>query len=232
MSDSVVHHHAHHFESADAEFEAAKQGMWVFMVTEVLMFGGLFVAFIIFRGLYLDAFKAAHMFLDWKLGALNTIILIASSLTMVLGVTKAQRGERDRSFVYLALTFLLACGFLVVKYFEYTHKFHIGIFPAGMIQGTAPLLTGPDAQGAKAIFDAHPEAVVHAKLFFSLYFAMTGLHGLHVIIGMGLMIWLMIRTKKREFGPDFYTPVELVGFYWHFVDMVWIYLFPLLYLVG
>lgn len=212
-TDAVVHHHAHHFESAEAEFEAAKQGMWLFLVTEVLMIGALFVAYGIFRGLYPEMFHEAHKMLSVKMGATNTVILITSSLTMLLGVTSAQKGQRDRSFLYLLLTLILAGCFLVVKYFEYSSKFHHGLLPGGFFTNTE--LKDPKT-----------------PLFFSLYFIMTGIHGLHVIIGMGLIAWIMRRTAKREFSPHFYTPVELVGFYWHFVDLVWIYLFPLLYLVG
>lgn len=208
-----THHHAHHFESAEAEFEASKQGMWIFLVTEVLMFGGLFVAYGIFRGLYPQVFFEAHKLLDWKMGAINTVALISSSLTMALGVSAAQRGERSKTVLMMGLTFALACVFLVVKYFEYTHKFHLGIFPAGHF--TFKGLTDPKS-----------------PIFFSLYFVMTGLHGLHVVIGMGLIAWILFRANRGDFGPKYFTPVELVGFYWHFVDLVWIYLFPLLYLVG
>jgi cytochrome c oxidase subunit 3 len=212
--EAVVHHHAHHFASADDEFEAAKQGMWLFLVTEVLMFGGLFVAYGIFRGLYPEMFHAAHQFLVVKMGAINTVVLITSSLTMVLAVTSTQRGQRDRAILFLVFTFLLACCFLVVKYFEYTHKFHDGLLPGGF-------------------FTNHElKEYTKAPLFFSLYFLMTGLHGIHVLIGMGLIAWMLKRTAQREFSPHFYTPVELVGFYWHFVDLIWIFLFPLLYLVG
>lgn len=209
------HHHAHHFESAAAEFEAAKQGMWVFLVTEVLMFGGLFVAYGIFRNLYPEAFHAAHKVLSVKMGAINTAVLITSSLTMALAVTATQRGQNKKAFGLLAMTLLCACGFLVIKYFEYTHKIHEGTLPAGLFHSTEQELLLPKV-----------------PLFFSLYFVMTGLHGLHVIIGMGLMVWLMLRNRRGDFGSHYFTPVELVGFYWHFVDLVWIYLFPLLYLVG
>src|SRR4051794_18443445 len=129
--DTSVHHHAHHFASAEDEFEAAKQGMWIFLVTEVLMFGGLFVAYAIFRGLYPEMFHAAHKLLAVKMGAINTVVLITSSLTMVLAVTSTQRGQRDRAILYLIFTFLLACCFLVVKYFEYSQKFHHGLLPGG-----------------------------------------------------------------------------------------------------
>ncbi|MBC7693276.1 MAG: cytochrome c oxidase subunit 3 family protein [Methylotenera sp.] len=206
-------HHAHHFESAEAEFDACKQGMWIFLVTEVLMIGGLFVGYTLFRGMNHDAFHEAHKMLNVKLGATNTVVLITSSVTMLLGVTSAQRGQRSKSMKYLIMTFLLACCFLVVKYFEYSAKFHHGLLPGGNF--TNEELTNP-----------------RSSLFFSFYFLMTGVHAFHVVVGMGLMAWLMKRTANKDFGPDYYTPVELVGFYWHFVDLVWIYLFPLLYLVG
>ena len=212
-NEMLVHHHAHHFESAEAEFEASKQGMWIFLVTEVLMFGGLFVAYAMFRGLYPEMFHEAHKMLDVKMGATNTVVLITSSVTMVLAVIYAQKGRKDRSILFLVFTLLLSCCFLVVKFFEYSHKFHDGLLPGAHFTNT--VLQSPKA-----------------PLFFSLYFMMTGLHGIHVLIGMGLMIWMIRRTLKGEFSPHFYTPMELVGFYWHFVDLVWIYLFPLLYLVG
>jgi cytochrome c oxidase subunit III len=211
--DHQVYHHAHHFESAEAEFEASKQGMWLFMVTEVLMIGGLFVGYAIFRGLYPEAFQEAHKLLSVKMGLTNTVVLITSSVTMLLAVTSAQRGERTKSMKYLIATFLLGCCFLVVKYFEYTSKIHHGLLPGGNFTNTE--LTNPKA-----------------PLFFSFYFVMTGIHAFHVVVGMGLMVWLMKRTAAREFSPAFYTPVEFVGFYWHFVDLVWIYLFPMLYLIG
>lgn len=213
------HHFAHHFKSAEHEFEASKQGMWLFLVTEVLMIGGIFVAYGIFRSLYPDMFAQAHKMLSVPMGATNTVILITSSLTMVLAVTASQRGQKNKTFWYLLVTFLFGCGFLVVKYFEYTSKIHHGLLPGGLYHYVAE-------HGGLEL--THPKT----PLFFSLYFVMTGIHAAHVIIGMGLMAWLMRRNSKGEFGPKFFTPVELVGFYWHFVDLVWIYLFPLLYLVG
>lgn len=209
------HHHAHHFDSADHEFQAAKQGMWLFLVTEVLMFGGLFVAYGIFRGLYPQMFHDAHKMLAVNLGATNTIVLITSSLTMATAVTATQKGQRDRAIVTLVLTFLLACCFLVIKYFEYSHKFHDGLLPGGHFSNPELMKEDPKS-----------------PLFFSLYFMMTGLHGIHVLIGMGLIAWMLVRTIRNEFSPYWYTPIELTGFYWHFVDLIWIYLFPLLYLVG
>ncbi len=211
--NAVQHHHAHHFASADDEFEASKQGMWIFLVTEVLMFGGLFVAYGILRGLYPEMVHEAHKLLAVKMGAINTVVLITSSLTMALAVSSTQKGQRDRAILYLVATFLFACCFLVVKYFEYSAKFHHGLLPGAHF-------TNEELKDPKS------------PLFFSLYFMMTGLHGVHVLIGMGVIGWVLRRTLRGDFGPQFYTPVELVGFYWHFVDLVWIYLFPLLYLVG
>src|SRR5262249_48564978 len=130
------HHFAHHFESADAEFEACKQGMWLFLVTEVLMFGGLFVAYAIFRGMYPEMFHEAHQMLNVKMGTINTLVLITSSLTMAIAVSATQKGQRDRAILNLILTFLLACCFLVIKYFEYSHKFHDGLLPAGYYTNT------------------------------------------------------------------------------------------------
>lgn len=214
MSEAhIEHHHAHHFASADDEFEAAKQGMWLFLVTEVLMFGGLFVAYGIFHGLYPEMFHEAGKVLSVPLGGTNTVVLILSSVTMLLGVTSTQKGKREHAILFLTLTFLLACCFLVIKYFEWSHKFHDGLLPGAHF-------TNEELRNPKT------------PIFFSLYFMMTGLHGFHVVVGMGLIAWLIKRLVRGEFGPNYYTPVELVGFYWHFVDLVWIYLFPLLYLVS
>ncbi len=210
---ALQHHHAHHFASADDEFEASKQGMWIFLVTEVLMFGGLFVAYGILRGLYPEMVHEAHKLLAVKMGAINTVVLISSSITMALAVSSTQKGQRSRAIMYLVTTILLASCFLVVKYFEYSAKFHHGLLPGAHF-------TNGELKDSKS------------PLFFSLYFMMTGLHMIHVLLGMGVIGWILRRTIRREFGPNFYTPVELVGFYWHFVDLVWIYLFPLLYLVG
>jgi cytochrome c oxidase subunit 3 len=213
QGNTPVHHHAHHFDSADHEFQASKQGMWVFMVTEVLMIGAIFVGYFLFRARYPEAFHEAHKLLDVKLGTLNTAVLILSSYTMVRAVSAIQRGQEKLSIRMIMATIGLACVFCVVKYFEYTHKIHEGILPGGL-------------------FTYQGLDIPNASLFFSFYFVMTGIHAFHVAIGMGLMIWLILRIKRGEINSAFFTPVELVGFYWHFVDLVWIYLFPLLYLLG
>lgn len=206
------HHFAHHFKNAHHEFDSCKVGMWLFLLQEVMFFAPLFVAYAIFRALYPESFYEASLLLNWKLGALNTVVLITSSFTMALGVNAAQRGMHDKTVKYLALTIFFAIVFLVVKYFEYAHKIHDGLLPAGIFSY---------------------EGIVNQKtpLFFSIYFMMTGLHGIHILIGIGLLFWILIRAKRKEFGPQFFTPVELIGLYWHFVDLVWIYLFPLLYLI-
>ncbi len=207
------HHHAHHYDSTEHEFDASKFGMWLFLVTEIMLFGGLFVAYTIFRGLYPDMFHEAHKHLDKVMGAVNTIVLICSSLSMALAVGMAQRNQPKKSATLLLITLGFAATFMVVKYFEYTHKIHDGLLPGAHFTNTSI---------------GHPKA----DLFFSLYFMMTGLHGLHVLIGMGLITWMLKRTLNNEFSEHYYMPVELVGLYWHLVDLIWIYLFPLLYLIG
>ncbi len=209
------HHHAHHFESADAEFVASKFGMWLFLVTEIMLFGGLFVGYILFRGMYPEMFQEAHKELNRVMGGINTIVLIFSSWCYARAVGLAQRNKPKESAQMMVVTLICAVVFLVVKYFEYTHKFHEGLLPGGFFDATKNHLT-------------HPKA----NLFFSFYFMMTGLHGIHVLLGMGLIGWVLVRTKRNEFSEHYYTPVEMVGLYWHLVDLIWIYLFPLLYLVG
>jgi cytochrome c oxidase subunit 3 len=207
-------HTAHHFDSADTQFDSGRMGVWIFLVTEILFFGGMFCAFAVFRSWYFDAFKEAHHHLDKVMGAINTVVLICSSLTMALGVRFAQKSNTKVTVVMLAMTIAFAFVFLVIKYFEYSHKFHDGLLPGAAFT----------AEGFKTGKDA--------GIFFAVYFMMTGVHGLHVIIGIGLISWILIRAIRGEFSSRFYAPVEGVGLYWHLVDLIWIYLFPLLYLVS
>jgi cytochrome c oxidase subunit 3 len=204
-------HVAHHFDSADEQFDSGRMGVWIFLVTEILFFGGLFCAFAVFRAWYFDAFVSAHHHLDKKLGALNTIVLIFSSLTMALAVRASQMSKPKLAGKLLLATLACAAIFLVVKYFEYSHKFHDGLLPGKYYKGP-----GTQDEG----------------LFFAVYFMMTGVHGLHVVVGMGLIFWIWLRNRRLEFGSHHYAAVEGVGLYWHLVDLVWIYLFPLLYLIG
>ena len=204
---------AHHFDTADQQFDSGRMGIWLFLVTEILFFGGLFCAFFIFRSWYLESFVEAHHHLDKVMGAINTMVLIFSSLTMALAVRSAQTNDKKKTVAFLLVTLLCAGAFLVVKYFEYTHKIHDGLLPGKW-------------------FHASGFHTPHPGMFFAVYFMMTGIHGLHVVIGMGLILWILIRANNGEFSQRYYAPVEGVGLYWHLVDLVWIYLFPLLYLVG
>ena len=187
--------------------------MWVFLLTEILFFGGLFLVYTIYRTWYPDAFTAASHHLDIPLGTINTAVLIGSSLTMALAVHAAQSNSRKGIMVFLVLTMILGGVFLGIKGVEYSHKFHEHLVPGAAFQFEAP----------------HAR---HAQIFFSLYFVMTGLHALHMIIGLGLMTWMLLWAYNRTIGDGYYSPVEIVGLYWHFVDIVWIFLFPLLYLIG
>jgi cytochrome c oxidase subunit 3 len=206
-------HLQHHFADTDQQHESAKLGMWIFLLTEILLFGGLFVAYGIFRAWNPDMFYNAHKFLDVILGSLNTIVLITSSLTMALAIRSMQVDKKNQTVFFLILTLMFALIFLVVKYFEYSHKIELGQLPGKFytfsgIEGSNP------------------------HIFFSIYFSMTGLHGIHVIIGMIVIIWVLLKTLKNKFSGDYYTPLEMTGLYWHLVDMIWIFLFPLLYLIG
>ncbi|PIR23252.1 MAG: cytochrome C oxidase subunit III [Deltaproteobacteria bacterium CG11_big_fil_rev_8_21_14_0_20_45_16] len=219
MADKVTafkeHHHAHHFRNDEHQFETAKQGMWVFLLQEVLFFSPLFVGYLIFKFMYFQDFHDASKHLDWVMGAVNTVILIVSSFTVARAISSAQKGNRDGVVENLIFTFICGLGFLIVKYLEYSHKFHDGLLPGHFFSNPELLETAP-----------------HANLFFTFYFLMTGLHGIHVVGGLVVFAWLLKRALNNEFGPKYYTPLECAGLYWHFVDLVWIYLFPLLYLVG
>ncbi|MFZ4404142.1 MAG: cytochrome c oxidase subunit 3 family protein [Pseudobdellovibrionaceae bacterium] len=208
-------HVAHHFKNAEHQYLSGKEGIWLFMVTEILMFGGLFVAYAIYHSLYPEMFSEGASSLDWKMGFFNTLVLIFSSFTMALGILYCQTNQRKKAALSLAATILCGAIFMVVKYFEYTHKFHLGLLPGTFL-------------------DVAKVGAEHANLglYFGFYYCMTGLHGLHVLIGMGLIAWMLVRTLKGEFSSDYYIPVEGVGLFWHIIDLIWIFLFPLLYLVG
>jgi cytochrome c oxidase subunit III len=204
---------AHHFDNIEQQREATTLGMWVFLVTEVLFFGGLFTVYLVYRSWYPDAFAAASHELDITLGTINTAVLITSSLTMALAVHAAQLGERRRLMMFLVVTMALGATFLGIKGVEYYHKFAEHHVP-----------------GPGFIFEK--EYARNAQLFFSLYFLMTGLHALHMVIGLGIMLWMLAWSWKGTVTAEYYSPIEISGLYWHFVDIVWIFLFPLLYLLG
>ena len=201
----------HHFYSMEQQLEASILGMWVFLVTEVMFFGGMFMAYIVYRTMYPLAWTESSHELNVVMGATNTVVLICSSLTMVLAVRSAQVGSRMGQIVNLILTILLGSTFLVIKYFEYAAKFEHHLVPG-------PNFTHDLPQGS--------------QIFFSLYFCLTGVHALHMVIGIGIMLYMLLMAWKGRFTPDYYNPIEIGGLYWHFVDIVWIFLFPLLYLLG
>jgi cytochrome c oxidase subunit 3 len=224
---------AHHFATPQQQFAAGKLGMWIFLLTEILLFGGLFCAYAVYRSIHPEIFQYAHQFLDKTLGAVNTAILITSSLTMAWAVRCAQLGQRRLLPIMLSLTLLGACGFLGIKYVEYKHKWEAGLLWARQYQPIERAETSPSADhpAATAPSSERSHAPRNVGIFFSIYFLMTGLHGIHVIAGMTAIGWLLVRSLKGHFGPLYFGPVDNVGLYWHLVDLIWIYLFPLLYLI-
>lgn len=203
----------HHFATKEQQFDTSKIGMWLFLATEILMFGGLFVGFGLMQSKFPEAFLAAHHHLDRGLGALNTIVLLISSFTMVMAVWAASKSKQKQLVIFLILTILCAGIFMGVKYVEYSHKYHDGLMP-GKFFDTARHADPPNQ-----------------FIFFSFYFMMTGLHGFHILAGMVVLSFLLAGAIKGKYNANYYTPVDLVGLYWHLVDLIWIYLFPLLYLI-
>jgi len=304
-------HLAHHFDTPQQQYESGKLGMWLFLATEILLFGGLFCAYAVYRSNHPEIFIYAHRFLDKTLGGINTLILICSSFTMAWGVRAAQLGQRRKLIGLLAVTLLCAFGFLGIKAVEYETKWKHGLLwgakyrpvahettghvaapstggtetthdasrapgaeattpaqvPTPSGEGAAPNLgsgSGPAtggapltgthggapvapertllrqaAEGPSGLAEprkdeaGHPigEEPKNVQIFFSVYFLMTGLHGVHVIAGMVLITWILLRARRGVFGPAYFAPVDNVGLYWHLVDLIWIYLFPLLYLI-
>lgn len=224
---------AHHYDSYKQQFDAGKIGMWIFLLTEVLLFAGLFCVYAVYRANHPEIFIYAHQFLDKQLGALNTCILILSSFTMAWGVRCAQLNQRRLLVVMLSLTLLCACGFLGVKFVEYKHKWQDGLLWASQYHPTEhaePVHSDPAGSAGHAAA-ANDQGPRYAGIFFSIYFLMTGLHGIHVLAGMGAIGWILSRALRGHFNSNYFGPVDYVGLYWHLVDLVWIYLFPLLYLI-
>lgn len=278
---------AHHFDNMQQQFEAGKLGMWLFLATEVLLFAGLFCAYTVYRLNHPEVFKHASTFLNTPLGATNTAVLLASSLTAALAVRAAQLRNRKQLQIMLAATILGACGFLVIKFVEYKAKFehhtlwgmrfdprneapqaHEGEshgggkthaaeeqvaklndavaayqapVPGSDLVAAANVVVPPARAAAPAPASAEqgphvpdwydPLKVRNVQVFFGIYFCMTGLHGIHVVIGMIVLIWLLIRASRGDFDNGYYLPVDLGALYWHLVDLIWIFLFPLLYLI-
>jgi cytochrome c oxidase subunit 3 len=290
----------HHFDTPAHQFDSAKLGMWLFLATEVLFFGGLFVAYAVLRNRFPEVFSYASHYLDTIMGGINTCVLILSSLTMALAVRCAQTNRRKGLILCLVLTFMGAIGFMVIKYFEYSHKIHdnlvwgksfyvpphdaageaeakalavaptttVTINPANPAVFAVPAIAATPAVEASAIKPAsqapaglatvhemakaeglhegggHDPAIAHpathltdakmppnTHLFFAVYYAMTGLHGIHVLGGMVMIAWLLRRAVRGDFTSEYFTPVDVGGLYWHIVDLIWIFLFPLFYLI-
>jgi cytochrome c oxidase subunit III len=205
--------HAEHFRSNADEFDACKIGMWLFLATEILLFGGLFCAYGVFRMLYPEAFAQGSHSLDWRLGGFNTVVLLVSSFTIAKAIQDAQRNRQGWLQINLALTMLAGVAFLVIKFvFEYGPKWAEGKRPG-------------------ALFDDAFAVSPYEPIWWSLYYVATGIHATHVLIGVLVIGWLWWRARKRHFGPTHYNAVEITGLYWHVVDIIWIFLFPLLYLI-
>ena len=230
-STAEHHHHAHHFRDADHEFDASKLGVWLFLTTEILMFGGLFVGYAIYHSRYPEVFAAGAKFLDWRLGATNTVVLLVSSFTMALGIYFSQTNQRKKAVWSLFITLICAGIFMVIKYLEYQHKFHLGAGPGNFFDLKFDELP-ENIRQLGLVGPTLPEQLKELPMYFGFYFMMTGLHGSHVLVGMGLILWVLFRARKGEFNSHYYTPVEGVGLFWHLVDLIWFFLFPLLYLIG
>jgi cytochrome c oxidase subunit 3 len=207
-------HLRHHFANVEQQLDASMLGMWTFLITEVLFFGGMFTAYTIYRFMYADAFASTSVYMDVILGGTNTGVLICSSLTMAMAVRSAQLSRHRALVLFLIGTMIFGTIFLVIKYFEWHSKWVEHLVPGFNFQ-----------------YD-EPQYFHHAQILFFLYFCMTGMHALHMVVGLGLLTYLLVQAIRKVFSAYYFTPVEMIGLYWHFVDIVWIFLFPLLYLIG
>ena len=214
-------HLAHQFEDVEQQKSSATLGMWAFLGTEVMFFGGLFAAYCVYRFTAPDAFALAARHLSVPWGSFNTFVLLTSSLTVALAVRAGQTGDRKKQVQMLVATIVLGTAFLGVKAIEYTMEFQEHLVPFWHF----------DPAHLHAPEGFSPFLLKRAEMFFVFYFFMTGLHALHMIIGIGVWIWITLRARRGDFTPQYYTPLELTGLYWHFVDIVWVFLYPLLYLI-
>ena len=209
----VKYKHAHHFRTQDEEFDACKTGMWLFLATEVLLFAGLFCAYIYFRSKYPGAFANGSHFLDWRWGGFNTVVLLISSYTAATAVRNAQLNQQAALRRNLLITIACGIAFVAIKFiFEYYPKWSVGKRPGSLF--SYPFAENP----------AEP-------MWWSVYYCATGIHALHVVIGACMLLWCYVRSRKQAYGPTHYTMVENSALYWHLVDLIWIFLFPLLYLI-
>jgi len=234
--EHATHHPSlqHHFENMEQQREAGTLGMWVFLVTEIMFFGGMFLAYTLYRYEYPAAFVSASNHLDIKLGAINTGVLIVSSFTMAMAVFSTQVGRQRNTIICLILTMILGATFLGIKAVEYYDKYEDHLIPGRLIPSRpfGPEVAQPGDNDPRKLHLIEGANVRNVELFFWIYFAMTGMHALHMIIGLGIMTVILILTWRGTFSPEYHAPVEISGLYWHFVDIIWIFLFPLLYLLG
>lgn len=233
------HHHsgehrpaqlAHQFDTLDQQYQSGKLGIWIFLVTEILLFAGLFCVYAVYRANHPDVFVFAHRFLNKNLGALNTAVLIFSSFTMAWAVRAAQLGKRRALVILLAATLVCAFIFLGVKYVEYQNKWKEGLLWGKHYHPIEQAAHGGEAVPADSTA-AHDAGPPNVHVFFGIYFLMTGLHALHIIAGMAVIAWVLMRAWRGEFSATYFDPVDYAGLYWHLVDLIWIFLFPLLYLI-
>lgn len=231
------------FKTLEQQKDSATLGMWIFLVTEVMFFGGIMLAYTLNRHIYFPAFAMGSNTLSLKLGGFNTVVLLASSFTMAMAVWSAQTSKKKLISLFLALTIVLGFVFFGVKYVEYSQKFHHHLVPGKSFdifycvnhpdkcEDISPLEMSQEREELERARAADPDLNSHAQLYYSAYFGMTGLHALHMVIGAGLLFWLLKNSFLGVYSARWNTPVDMVGLYWHFVDIVWIYLFPLLYLI-
>ena len=233
VNEEGFHHslpqHRHHFETEEQQREAGSFGMWLFLLTEIMFFGGMFFAYLLYRNWYYPAFAVASNQLSVPEGAANTAILITSGFFMAIGVWAAEVRKKNVLVLMLVLTTLFGLAFLGVKADEYHEKYELHHIPGANF--STSMFTNPAAYHIKEAPLA-PDMAEHTQLFFFLYFAMTGMHALHMIIGIGLLLWLIKRANRGDFSAGYVAPIENFGLYWHFVDIVWLFLFPLLYLIN
>ncbi|HZP16952.1 MAG TPA: cytochrome c oxidase subunit 3 [Terriglobales bacterium] len=249
MSDSTVamEHEArpelrHHFADEQQQRNAASLGMWWFLGTEIMFFGGMFCGYLVYRRIYFPEFAVASRSLDLIVGTFNTTVLICSSLTVAQAVRAAQLGKRALQVKMLLLTLLFGLAFLGIKAYEWGNKYkehHIPTFEYNVVSGEGSLIKGNEKllgieevqNDPVKLQQRKAEIQAHTKIFYSLYFALTGMHALHMVVGVGIFAVITWMAWKGRFTPEYHTPLEIAGLYWHFVDIVWIYLFPLLYLI-
>ncbi|MBB5331618.1 cytochrome c oxidase subunit 3 [Tunturiibacter gelidoferens] len=229
----VLPQHRHHFETKEQQREAATFGMWLFLLTEIMFFGGLFFAYLLYRNWYHDAFVVSSNQLSIPLGAANTAILISSGFFMALGVWAAEVQKKSLLVLFLVLTTVFGVAFLGIKGVEYHEKWEKHHIPGSHFD-VSEFINPPinPKTGKPTETPLAPDMAQKTQVFFFLYFAMTGMHAFHMILGIGLLFWLTWRANRGEFSAGYVAPIENFGLYWHFVDIVWLFLFPLLYLIN